>query len=110
MFSGPRLAGAALALLTLACSLASPPVPTTTLEPAAALTSTALPSPTPAPTRSELISAGQQALFNGDWDQAYVEFSRRLEQAGGPEEIAEALYGRGEALLQSGLYAGAQVE
>ncbi|HLE05618.1 MAG TPA: tetratricopeptide repeat protein, partial [Anaerolineales bacterium] len=110
MFSGPRLAGAALALLTLACSLASPPVPTATLEPAATPTSTALPAATPAPTRSELISAGQQALFNGDWDQAYVEFSRRLEQAGGPEEIAEALYGRGEALLQSGLYAGAQVE
>jgi len=110
VFSGPRLAGAALALLTLACSLASPPVPTATLEPAATPTSTALPAATPAPTRSELISAGQQALFNGDWDQAYVEFSRRLEQAGGPEEIAEALYGRGEALLQSGLYAGAQVE
>jgi soluble lytic murein transglycosylase len=108
VFSGPRLAGAGLALLTLACSLASASVPTATLEPAATPTPTALPSPSP--TRSEPIDAGRQALFNGDWDQAYVEFSGQLEQAGGPEQIAGALYGRGEALLRSGLYAGAQVE
>jgi len=108
--SGPRLAGAGLALLTLACSLASPPVPTATLELVATPTAVASSTPTPVTPDSVELDAGQQALFNGDWDLAYVEFSQQLGQAGGPDQIAEALYGRGQALLRSGLHAGAQAE
>ena len=108
--SGPQLAGAGLALLTLACSLATPRVPTATFEPVPTPTAVAFPSPTPTASPSAPLNAGQQALFNGDWDLAYVEFSRQLEQASEPEQIAEALYGRAKALLRSGLHAGAQAE
>ncbi len=108
--SGPRLAGAGLVLLSLACSLASRQVPTATATVIATPTAVATSTLTPAPPDSERLDPGQRALFNGDWDLAYVEFSRQLEQAGGPDQIADALFGRGQALLRSGLYAGARSE
>ncbi len=107
--SKPILLALAFTLMAvLACSapLASAPTPTPTHTPTFTPTQTPTPSPTPTntptPSPSDLVAAGQAALFNGDWEQAIARFDRVIAESQDPLLIGEARYSRGVALYRAG--------
>ena len=74
-------------IVAVACTLpASPenqaaPPPTTVPLPTATFTATSTPLPTaiPTPNPAARVELGDQALFYGDWESAFVEFQRAFE-------------------------------
>lgn len=98
-----------------ACSLpkAAPPTPVNTPGPSP--TSTTIPSPTPSPTPlptatplpAVRISAGEKAIFNGDYSQAREEFQAALALNTDDKIRAAALFGLGKANFLSESYPSA---
>ncbi len=93
--------------LTLACNRAARVTPNITGKtPAPALTSatatplplptlTPLPSPSPAP--EALVKTGDQALLNGDWENALLEYQMAQSNSSDPQMQAAALLGSARA-------------
>jgi soluble lytic murein transglycosylase len=106
--------GGGLLLAALACSAPIAASPTETSKPTATFTATPTatatftPTPTSTPSPALRLDAGRQALRNGDWDLALLEFDRVLEQTEDPALAGEARFGRGQALLWSGNIAEAE--
>ena len=75
--------------MSVACTLPASPInqatslPTTVPPPTATITatSTPLPTATPTPHPAARVALGDQALFFGDWESAFAEFSRALESS-----------------------------
>ena len=62
--------------------------------------SSATPSPTPQP--EERLQKGEQALFNGDYLQAEIQFQSALDASNDPEVTAAALWGLGRVESHGG--------
>jgi soluble lytic murein transglycosylase len=86
--------------------------PTPTLTPTP--TATPTPTPTPTPLPEVRVAAGDQAIFNGDWDTALREYQAAYDTslAAGPDALPEirtaALLGLGHTRFLSGDYQAAQ--
>jgi len=88
----------------LACSAAGnlplfgpTPTPTSTYTPTPTATPTPTPTPLPTPTPipAARIELGENAIFNGNWDQAFQEFEIARLASADPELQAAALLGLG---------------
>jgi soluble lytic murein transglycosylase len=94
-------------LFTLACSRATKVTPliarntplpahsNATSTPLPLPTFTALPSPSPAP--QALVETGDQALLNGDWENALLEYQQAQANSSDPQMQAAALLGSARA-------------
>jgi soluble lytic murein transglycosylase len=93
-----------LAILLTSCSLpgSTPPPPTITPGPSPTATITPIPtsSPTPLPTATPIpsvrITAGDKAIFNGDYAQAQEEFQTAFSGTTDDDVRAAALWGLGQ--------------
>ncbi len=85
--------------------------PTSGPSPTPSATSTPLPSLTPTVTttpRPEMrLSAGDRALFNGDYERAQIEYRSAYAEAANAETRAAALFGEGRAAYEARQYAQA---
>ncbi len=77
-----------------------PPSATPTVSPTATIPPTATPTPTPAPQMR--LQAADQALFYGDWDRAFEEYSAARLNASEADQAARASFGYARTLLESG--------
>jgi len=100
-----------LAGLSLACTqsvtlpqLFASATPSVTLTPTATATPTLTPTPTqtPTPVPAARIAAADQALFDGDWDQARADYQTVLANSPDPALLAAAQLGSGKARLNAG--------
>ncbi len=98
---------ALLGLAGLGCNLVAnlpfvaTPTPTATATPSPSPT----PTPTPTPLPAARIEAGEQSLFNGDWEQALVAYEAARLQSNDPSIQAAALLGIGLTHLRAGDHA-----
>ena len=95
----------AISVLILAAAGCGTPTPppasaTPTLSPTATIPPTATPTPTPAP--QVRLQAADQALFYGDWDRAFEEYSAARSNASQADQAALAAFGYARTLLASG--------
>jgi soluble lytic murein transglycosylase len=95
----------ALGLACLAaagCATPAPPTPsaTPTVTPTATIPPTATPTPTPPP--QVRLEAGDRALFYGDWDRAFEEYSAARQNATEVDQAALGAFGYARTLLESG--------
>ncbi len=101
-----------LALLSWACNAPAPgglwvtntPKPTATPSLTPTPTITPTPTPTPTPQPAGWLTAGQQALFDGDWDTALTAFQNAASQTSDPAIIAAAQLGLGRVHLYARHY------
>jgi peptidoglycan lytic transglycosylase len=101
------LIGFIFLILTLACNRAAQVAPTTTDKttvPAANnATATAIPLPTftplpsPSPEPEALVKTGDQALLNGDWEKALLEYQLAQNNSNDPQMQSAALLGAARA-------------
>lgn len=95
------LFGACLGVLLVGCVPASTSVPTlipgSTVPPAITPFDTSLPTFTlsPTPTPEVRVETGEKALFNGDYDQALIEYQAAADNSTNPDVRAAALWGLG---------------
>ncbi len=95
------LVGVCLVALLGGCAPVSIPVPTSIpgSTPPTAITpyDTSLPAvtPSPTPTPEVRVETGEKALFNGDYDQALVEYQAAADNSSNPDVRAAALWGLG---------------
>jgi len=95
------LLGLCIAVLLTNCAGPSPLAPTgipsPTLPPGVTPSDTSLPTftPSPTPTPEVRIETGEQALFDGDYDQALYEYQAALDNSTDPDLCAAALWGLG---------------
>jgi soluble lytic murein transglycosylase len=109
-------------ILILACSLpnqlpinfqaiptsTNSPTPTATFTIQPTITPTHTPQPTPTPSPASRMQQGQQALFNGDWDQAFEEFNAVLASENEPDVRSAALFEMGRTYFRAGEHLLAQ--
>lgn len=94
----PRIFTIWLAAIVSACSIFEglptiPPGWTLTPDPSALPTFTPLPTITPTPLVTERVSAGDLALFYGDYDSALLQYQIALQDSPDPEIRANAQWG-----------------
>ena len=95
------LFGACLGVLLVGCVPASVSVPTltpgSTLSPVITPSDTTLPTFTlsPTPTPEVRVETGEKALFNGDYDQALIEYQAAFDNSTNPDVRSAALWGLG---------------
>lgn len=83
------------------------PTPTQTPLPTATATPTPTPPPTPTPLPPAIADEADQALLNGDWDQALAIYQGRLGSSADPQARAAAQLGIGVTLMRAGDFDGA---
>ena len=83
--------------LPLFASATPTETPTPTITPSPTPTPTATPTPTPVP--AARLDLGDQALFAGDYDQAYLEYKQALAEAVDDPTRALALLGLGRSQI-----------
>ncbi len=95
---------ATLILALFACSMPAglPFLATPTLTQTLTPTPTSTPTPTPTPLPVAHFEAAEQALANGDWQQAEAEYLTALVVSGDPADQAEAQLGVGIAREHAG--------
>jgi soluble lytic murein transglycosylase len=101
----PVILIAGVLFISLACSQLSPTVaaPTgTPLPPTPNATPTSLPTPTPTPESLAQLDSADQALRDGDWDQALAAYQAAAQDNADPEVRAAAELGAGSTLLRAG--------
>ncbi|MBE0409293.1 MAG: tetratricopeptide repeat protein [Anaerolineales bacterium] len=103
-------------IISLACSLPNQlsfdflgapsatrsPTPTSTSTIPPTNTPTPTPQPTPTPSPAFRIQHGQQAVFNGDWDQAIIEFNLVLSSESEADVRSTALFELGRTYFHAG--------
>lgn len=106
-----RLSIILLALAVAACSQPSvAPTQDAATDPTVALATaepTSAPTPIPTATPVQMVDAGDQAIFAGDYDTALTVFHNALSTAADPEVIAKSNLGIGQAYYEQGNYAPA---
>lgn len=97
-------------LALLAGCASPPPAPAATATPSPEIslvpseTAAPSPSPTPSPTPEVRVANAEQALFNGDYATAQIEFQAALLASPDPSIQAAALWGLGRVNRQAGNY------
>jgi soluble lytic murein transglycosylase len=76
----------------------------------ATLLPTATPTQLPTPTTETMMSAGDMALFVGDYENAFEIFEASLQQNSDPEQIAASRLGLGQSLFNQEEYGLALIE
>ncbi|MCS7011411.1 MAG: tetratricopeptide repeat protein [Anaerolineales bacterium] len=109
----PLLRGFLLAVLLTSCVPIPAPSPSETASPSsppslppspATATYTQILSPTPSPTPEARLASGEQALFYGDYETAYLQFQAAHQSTDNPEIQAAALWGLGRVSKASKNY------
>jgi len=83
------------------------PSPTATLSPTP--TATATPAPTATPLPAARISAGEEAMFNGNFPSARQEFQTALVTSSDPTVLAQAYWGTGKTEFMAGNFSAALI-
>ncbi len=79
--------------------LAHPSCPSENLPPTSTLEPSPTPPPTPTPLPEVRVREGEQALRNGDWEQAIAEYKLAYDGSSDPDLSAEALLGLARSYL-----------